>query len=128
MTFNDFHAYRIRCDDAVSSSATYGSVTTPVSTKGHLLKSWSTNKGSNAANGCEQRGLDVSTYASEGKSTIHGQTISRFNGVHEHCAYSIDRYVRDIDPREKVRLGMFNGAANSSSTQCNGFKGSVNQK
>lgn len=93
-----------------------------------MLKSQSTNGSFNTNSGCEQRGIDVPSYTSERKSLTHGQPIAKANGVHEHYAYSIDRYVDDIDPREKVRLGMLKGTANGGSTECSRFKSGTNQK
>ena len=54
-------------------------------------------------------------------------TLTQPRGPQGKSQYSIDRFVRDIDPREKVRLGGLEDEVNRSSTQRDETKGDMGQ-
>lgn len=55
---------------------------------------------------------------------LHGVPVHNAAGPHDGT-YSIDRFMKDIDPREKVRLAMIKRMARSASSQSKAENGNA---
>lgn len=100
-----------RCDDAVSSSATHGSVssaeTSRRQTSGGRTDTTPISNGEIGDDG----GDEDTTRGSSPKSVnralmVNGKALLTDCNSTENPSYCLDRFVRDIDPREKARLGI----------------------
>jgi hypothetical protein len=106
------------CDDATSSSATHGSVSTTGINR-YRAPAHCTNTSPTSKSNCigDNGDDETSAFRSSKESSeiphIERKTLSTNHGSCESRPYCLDRFVRDIDPREKVRLGQFEGTAHA---------------
>ncbi|KAL1583873.1 hypothetical protein WHR41_07194 [Cladosporium halotolerans] len=102
-------------DDAASSNATHGSA--------HLMRASSRSMATPQSTG-------ICNMTSGGRGACPNRCEKSTTRVHNAAGphdgtYSIDRFMKDIDPREKVRLGMIMRMAQSASNQSRAENGSA---
>ena len=106
-----------RCDDAVSSSATHGSVSTVGASRRQvpdcLTDISPTSNGKVTDNdGDKESARKSSPFPNSPDSPnrahmLNGKALPTDCESSEGRSYCLDRFLRDVDPREEARLGMF---------------------
>lgn len=103
-----------RCDDAASSSATHGSVSTVGPSRGQIsacrTDTSPTSDGKVTDNGGEEDSTRKSSPDSSTRTHVfNGKALPTDCGSSEGRSYCLDRFLHDVDPREEARLDMLDG-------------------
>ena len=102
---------KVRCDDAVSSSATHGSDSTATETA-------PTSNGKATNDGEYDDPTRKSSPDTSNRTHMFSKNTHSTNcGSSEDSTYCLGRFLRDIDPREMTRLGYPDGIARGRSLE-----------
>jgi hypothetical protein len=105
-----------RCDDAVSSSATHGSVSDTGASERRQSPADRTNT-LPTSNGDKDPAHESPPGSSAKTHLFAGKALPTNPSSCEHLSYCLDRFLGDVDPREEARLGKLDSIARGRSRE-----------